>query len=369
MKIFPKYTFLLVLSIFIACGNTSEPKEVKKLPSSAKKRDAVLVKKPEAETTSKEVSFEEDNTPPIKKKVEKSNLTSRKEVGEKISQVVERDQTEKTTLDQIASKPSPALPERIEKAKTEMPEKKKLDPKPIQRQDVTEQTTSEVKKEALEADKPVAVAIHDAWNNLLQKYVSSTGKVNYKGLKRERAALNAYLQSLSDNFVQDDWSKAKKMAYWINVYNAFTIKMIVDNYPISSITKLHRGKPWDIKWIKLGDETYSLNNIEHDILRPQFQDARVHFAVNCAAQSCPPILNKAWTAKNLEQYLDRQARAFINNAAFNKITTSEVVISKIFEWYAEDFGDIINYLNKFTTTKIEVGAKVGFQEYNWALNE
>ena len=89
----------------------------------------------------------------------------------------------------------------------------------------------------------------------------------------------------------------KKMAYWINVYNAFTIKMIVDNYPVSSITKLHGGKPWDVKWIELGEKKYSLNEIEHNILRPQFKDARIHFAVNCAAQSCPPILNKAWTEK------------------------------------------------------------------------
>ena len=127
------------------------------------------------------------------------------------------------------------------------------------------------------------------WNGLLRKYVNSSGKVNYKGFKSDKSKLDAYLKELENNPIQENWSKAKKMAYWINAYNAFTIKLIVDNYPISSITKLHGGKPWDVKWIKLGGQTYSLNNIENDILRPKYKDARIHFAVNCAAKSCPPL--------------------------------------------------------------------------------
>ncbi|MFN7116089.1 MAG: DUF547 domain-containing protein [Saprospiraceae bacterium] len=210
---------------------------------------------------------------------------------------------------------------------------------------------------------------HDSWDKLLRKYVTDAGKVNYKGFKQAQAQLDAYLEYLSKNPVQDSWSKAEKMAYWINAYNAFTIKLIVDNYPTTSITKLHNGNPWDVKWIKLGDKTFTLNNIEHDILRPQFKDARIHFAVNCAAQSCPPLLNRAWTADNLNKYLDQQAKAFINNPNFNKISAKEVQLSKIFEWYAADFDNLITFLNKYAGTKVNTNASVKYLEYNWALNE
>ncbi len=214
-----------------------------------------------------------------------------------------------------------------------------------------------------------AANLHDGWDQLLRQHVSASGKVNYKALKKEEAALNAYLEALAANPIQADWSRKEKMAYWINAYNAFTVKLILNNYPVSSIMKLHNGNPWDVKWIKLGDKTYSLNQIEHDILRPQFKDARIHFAVNCAAKSCPPLLNRAWTADNLERYFDQQTKAFINNAAYNKISVEEVQLSKIFEWYAADFGELIPYLNKYSTVKIAPTATVKHIEYDWALNE
>lgn len=210
---------------------------------------------------------------------------------------------------------------------------------------------------------------HDNWDSLLQKYVTPQGKVNYKGFQKSKAELDAYLDYLSKNTVQESWPKAEKMAYWINAYNAFTIKLIVNNYPTTSITKLHDGKPWDVKWIKLGDKTYSLNNIENDILRPQFKDARIHFALNCAAKSCPPLLNRAWTADNLNKYLDQQAKAFVNNVKFNKISANEVQVSKIFDWYGGDFDNLITFLNKYAKSKINTGASVKYMEYDWALNE
>ncbi len=210
---------------------------------------------------------------------------------------------------------------------------------------------------------------HSDWNALLSKYVSASGKVNYKGFKSDGAKLDKYLKTLADNPIKDAWSKGEKMAYWINAYNAFTVKLIVDNYPVKSITDLEGGKPWDKKWIKLGGKTYSLNNIENDILRPTYKDARIHFAVNCAAKSCPPILNKAWTSKNLESNFQRQAKAFINNNSYNKVGANEIEISKIFEWYAVDFGDIVTYINKYASSKADKGAKVKYMEYDWALNE
>lgn len=230
---------------------------------------------------------------------------------------------------------------------------------------VTKPEVKTPKKEVIELKQELS---HTAWDGLLRKYVSSTGKVNYKGLKADKN-FETYLKLLADNPIQSSWSRNKKMAYWINAYNAFTIKLIADNYPVSSITKLHGGKPWDHQWIQLGGKTYTLNDIEHKILRPQFKDARIHFAVNCAATSCPPVLNRAWTASNLNSNLDKQAKLFINNAAFNSIDEKKVELSKIFEWYAEDFGDLISYLNKYATTKIKDGATVSYKEYDWGLNE
>lgn len=212
-------------------------------------------------------------------------------------------------------------------------------------------------------------ADHSAWDQLLRKYVSQTGTVNYKGFKSDQKALEVYLKELRENPVQENWTKAEKMAYWINAYNAFTIQLIVDNYPVSSIMDLYGGKAWDVEWIELGNKKYTLNNIENDILRPKYKDARIHFAVNCAAQSCPPLLNRAWTAANLERYFEQQAKSFINNSRYNKLSSDAVQISKIFEWYAGDFGNIVDYLNKYAEVKINKNAKVSYLEYDWKLNQ
>ncbi|MEM6378832.1 MAG: DUF547 domain-containing protein [Bacteroidota bacterium] len=226
----------------------------------------------------------------------------------------------------------------------------------------------ENKEPAVQPTPPVKPN-HTNWNSLLVKYVNSRGDVNYAGFKADKAKLQAYLDELSNNPPQSSWSRNEKMAFWINAYNAFTIKLIIDNYPVKSITNLKGGKPWDVKWVKIGAKTYSLNNIENDILRPQYKDARIHFAVNCAAESCPPLLNKAWTASQLNNYFEKQAKAFINNTSYNKITASKVQVSKIFDWYKEDFGNLIDYLNQYSNTKIKSNAKVEFLEYDWVLNK
>lgn len=215
----------------------------------------------------------------------------------------------------------------------------------------------------------VAAPSHEAWDALLQKHVNSSGKVNYAGFKADQSKLDAYLKKLSDNPVQSSWSRNEKLAYWINAYNAYTVKLIVDHYPVKSIKDIYGGDPWSKKWIKLGSKTYSLNQIENEIIRPQFKEPRIHFAVNCAAKSCPPLLNRAWTSDKLNTYFDQQAKAFINNPAYNKISAKKVQVSKIFEWYGSDFGNLPGYLNKYATTKISSSAKVEFLEYDWALNK
>lgn len=210
---------------------------------------------------------------------------------------------------------------------------------------------------------------HLGLDSLLQHYVSSEGRVNYKGLQSAKAALDAYCQLLSHNPVQEDWPKADKMAYWINAYNAFTLQLIVAHYPAKSIMNFDGGKTWDVKRIRIGDKKYSLNNIENDILRPQFKDPRIHFAINCAARSCPPLWNHAFTAENLNGALDARAKAFINNAKFNTLTSTTATISQIFNWYGADFGNLPSFLNRYSNTKINAGARIGFSEYNWDLNE
>lgn len=276
----------------------------------------------------------------------------------------------------IEAVPPPIIPEEIKEVKVTSAGLKTppSSPTPTAETPATAVPKTEVSAPTTPVVEEVPVATlaapsHSSWNTLLTQFVTSSGKVNYKGLKAKQKELEAYLKLLADNPVQTSWSRNEKMAYWINAYNAFTVKLILDNYPLSSITDLSGGKVWDKKWIQLGGKTYSLNNIEHDILRPQYKDARIHFAVNCAAMSCPPLLNRAWTASNLNTNLDRQAKRFINNSQYNQVSADKVVISKIFEWYAVDFGDIVTYLKKYSTTSINAKAQVSYKNYNWALNQ
>ncbi|MFN4255057.1 MAG: DUF547 domain-containing protein [Saprospiraceae bacterium] len=210
---------------------------------------------------------------------------------------------------------------------------------------------------------------HTAWNLLLQKHVSATGAVNYKGFQADKAALDAYLKTLAENTPQDDWTREREMAYWLNAYNAFTVKLIADHYPLGSIQKLDGGKTWDVQRIMLGGKKYSLNQIENDILRPRFKDARIHFAINCAAKSCPPLLNRAFEEEGLNTLLDERTKAFISDPKFNQISASKASVSKIFEWYAADFGDLRKYLNQFSKAQLKANAVIKFKDYDWSLNE
>ncbi|MEO0734050.1 MAG: DUF547 domain-containing protein, partial [Bacteroidota bacterium] len=208
---------------------------------------------------------------------------------------------------------------------------------------------------------------HTAWNTLLQKHVDNSGNVNYAAFKKDLGQLDAYLATLAKETPTKDWPRNATLAYWINAYNAFTIKRILRDYPIKSIMDLDGGKPWDVKWIELGGSTYSLNQIEHEIIRPRFNEPRIHFAVNCAAASCPPLPNRAFTAENLNSLLQKSTRSFINNPRYNQ-TKDGIKISKIFDWYGEDFGNLRSYLNKYLTEPLAAAEKIGFKEYDWALN-
>lgn len=213
---------------------------------------------------------------------------------------------------------------------------------------------------------------HQIWDALLQKYVSESGIVNYKGFIKEQAKFESYLQELAKETPNESWSRNEQMAYWINAYNAFTVKLIIDNYPLKSILDLKGGKPWDDPFFELNGQAFTLNKIEHEILRPTFKDARIHFAVNCASFSCPKLHNRAYTADNLEDLLNSMAKNFINNPAKNNIAEKNAEISKIFEWYADDFkteGTLVDFLNKYSTRKLTSTANISYKDYNWELND
>ena len=234
--------------------------------------------------------------------------------------------------------------------------------------DVKEKMNSKVKETTKTVQKVITGVDHSTFDKLLKAHVSSTGVVDYAGFKSDASKLDSYIATLNENPIQSNWSKDEQLAYWINAYNAHTIKLILDNYPVKSIKDINGGKPWDKQWIKLGGKTYSLNNIENDIIRPTFNEPRIHFAVNCAAESCPPLHNGAWTASNLESNLELSTKKFINNSKYNQISASGASISSIFDWYGGDFGDVKAFLNRYSNTKLDSSSKISYSDYNWNLN-
>ncbi len=209
---------------------------------------------------------------------------------------------------------------------------------------------------------------HSIWNTLLQKNVSSAGLVNYKGFKADKLELEKYIALLKSKSPTKDWSKNEKLAYWINVYNAFTVQLIVANYPLKSITDLN--KPWDQKIIDIVGTKYSLGDVENNILR-KMNESRIHFAINCASYSCPRLLNEAFTADKLNSQLRKVTKSFFNDATKNDLSGNPIKISKLFEWYKGDFsgGNILEYINKYSGKTISADTNIEYLEYNWSLNE
>jgi hypothetical protein len=221
---------------------------------------------------------------------------------------------------------------------------------------------------------------HQIWDQLVKTHVKPNGMVDYKGFIREKAKLESYLKLLSENAPdRKTWSKNQQLAYWINAYNAFTVKLIVDNYPTKSIRDLGPKLKiplikdvWHYKFFKIGGVETSLDEIEHSIIRKEFDEPRIHFAINCASVSCPPLLNEAFTPEKLESQLQKVAIGFINDPTRNKITPDNAQISSIFSWFQGDFtkkGSLIDFLNRYSKVKIKPNAKISHLNYNWSLNE
>jgi hypothetical protein len=210
---------------------------------------------------------------------------------------------------------------------------------------------------------------YSLWTDFLQKYVSSKGQVDYKAISLHPENLDKYLSKLVQTIPNENWSKNETLAFWINAYNAFTIKLIVENYPIKSIKDIE--SPWDKKFIKIGTETLSLNHIEHNILR-KMDEPRIHFAIVCASISCPKLLNEAYTSENLENQLNKATKEFLSDSTKNNISEYKLELSKIFQWFSKDFkedGSLIDFLNLYSEIQISNNAKITFTDYNWNLND
>ena len=211
------------------------------------------------------------------------------------------------------------------------------------------------------------------FDNLLNKNVDENGMVDYQSLKKNEALLDDYLIFLQTTKPSKNWSLNKQKAYWLNTYNAYTIKIILNNYPIKSIKEIKKkGKVvWKIPFIKIGKKNYTLDWIEHEILRKKFNDPRIHVGINCASISCPKLGNFAFSEDNIETALDNLMLDFINNGNRNKISENKLELSKIFDWFSIDFtknGTLVDYLNKYASIKVSEKASIKYLTYDWRLN-
>ena len=218
------------------------------------------------------------------------------------------------------------------------------------------------------------------YTQLLQKHVDDSGWVNYKGLINDRNKLEEYLQLLSNNPPGEQWSRNEQIAYWINAYNAFTLKLIIDHYPLNSIKDIGSSiqipfvnTPWQKKFFSIGGNKMDLDEIEHNILRKRFNEPRIHFALVCASRSCAKLRREAYTGSKLDEQLNEQTRAFMANKNKNKITADNAAISSYFKWFKKDFtknnGTVREYINKYAPVKINENASITYLEYDWSLNE
>lgn len=229
---------------------------------------------------------------------------------------------------------------------------------------------------------------HQPFTDMLKKYVKN-GLVDYENLKNDKQ-LDKYLSQLSGTN-PNKLSREEKLAFWINAYNAFTLQVVRDNYPIESITELHTGGKiigyligktvWDKEFITINNKKYSLNDIEHKILR-KMNEPRIHFAIVCASISCPELRNEAFEADKIDAQLQEQTTKFLNDKSRNHfdVKSRKAYISEIFNWFGEDFGkideNILKFISKYLQADITADIntnvsrwEISYNDYNWNLNE
>jgi hypothetical protein len=236
---------------------------------------------------------------------------------------------------------------------------------------------------ALLAAAPVRVALdqsHQHWTAQLHRFVHG-GQVDYAGWKNDQAQLDDYLRELvrvnKEGF--EKFSREQKLAFWINAYNAYTVRLIFDHYPVSSIRSigLLPGAAFRRAFIPLLGEKLTLNEIENRLR--QLSDPRIHFAIVCASKSCPELRTEAYRADVLDQQLDAAARGFLRDPAKNRWDPSSrtLKLSSIFKWYGEDFeraaGSMQAYVERYVDPAVRAAVKSGpvrieFLDYDWSLN-
>lgn len=237
-------------------------------------------------------------------------------------------------------------------------------------------------------DPDSAVIInHDAWGLLLQKYVvghpSGINRFKYSSVSSiDRQALKDYLQKMQAVAVSA-LNRDEQKAYWINLYNALTVNVILEHYPVKTIRDIDispgffSNGPWDAKLLAIEGQNISLNDIEHRILRPVWQDNRVHYAVNCASLGCPNLLQQPFTSQNLDMMLEKAARDFINHPRGVSFDRGKMSVSSIYIWFEEDFGGsekginlhLEKYLSQDKLKELAAAHGKISHQYNWDLNE
>ncbi len=238
--------------------------------------------------------------------------------------------------------------------------------------------------EASDPDSKIRVK-HLAWARFLAKYVElppdGINRVAYhKVSKADREKLESYLVALGDVSVSA-LRRDEQLAYWINFYNALTVKVILDHYPVASIRDidispgLFADGPWDAKQARVAGLELSLNDIEHRILRPIWKDPRVHYAINCASIGCPNLQTFVFEGDKIEEMLEETAFEYINHPRGVRVEDGALIVSSIFVWFEEDFGGasgVLRHLKKYADPALKealTGATIGDDEYDWSLND
>ena len=223
---------------------------------------------------------------------------------------------------------------------------------------------------AVQAQEAIAVPDHTAWTQLLEKYVDDGGMVDYKKMSQVTGEVTKYLRYLEKFSPEVNWPRNRYLAFFINLYNAGTVKLILDNYPVRSIRDIQN--PWGQKLFTINARSLSLDDVEHKILR-SIQDPRIHFAINCASISCPKLQPKAFTESGLDFELNRSVNQFLSNPESFQVKDNAIYLSSIFKWYRQDFetnyGTLINFLNHYHDVPFKDDVKIRFLPYNWDLNQ
>ena len=227
---------------------------------------------------------------------------------------------------------------------------------------------------------------HSAWDRFLQMYVrTDKNGINVLAYgdvsKANRKLLEDYIAMLEMVPIAT-YSRSEQLAYWINFYNALTVRVILAYYPVESIMdiKISPGwfspGPWGKKLVKVDNRSLSLDDIEHRILRPIWKDPRIHYAVNCASIGCPNLQKQAFTAENLEKLLDQGARAYVNHSRGAEFIRGELYVSTIYNWFIEDFGGdtrgVIAHISRYAEPalkkRLSTVSDIAGNSYDWGLN-